>query len=108
MNNPRQVSSRRYSESEQQPESKNEFVMFGKGSVFSDGSLPFEKDGTDGRVVIKDVNPDIPEEKNIGLLAIHSHLGIDSQSGTYVYRFKVVVQDCIEQHEGLPRLVFHG
>jgi hypothetical protein len=94
--------------SEQQPESKNEFVVFGKGSAFSDRPLSLEEDGTDGSVIIEDVNTDIPEQKNIGLIAIFSDLGVETQSCAYVYGIKVVVQDGVSQHEGFPWLVFHG
>lgn len=83
-------------------------MVLGKGSVFSYWPLPFEEDGTDGCVVVEDVDTDVPEQKNIGLLAIHSDLGVETQSSTYVDRIEVVVQNGIEQHEGLPRFVFHG
>ena len=47
--------------SEQQPESKDQFVMFGEGFSCSDRSLSFEENGTYGRVVIENVDTDVTE-----------------------------------------------
>ena len=57
------TSSEDYSESEQQPESEYQFVMFGEGFPFSDWSLTLEENGTYGRVIIDNVDTDVTEEK---------------------------------------------
>jgi len=83
-------------------------MVLGKGSVFSDRPLPFEKDRSDSRVVIENINADIPEKEKIGLFSIHSHLSVESQSCTHINWIKMVVQAGVGQHKRLPRLVFHG
>ena len=70
-------------------------MVFGKGSVFSNRPLPLEKYGTDCCVVVEDVNSDIPQQKNIGLLSILPDLGVKSQSSSHIDRIKMVVQNAV-------------
>jgi len=94
------------SESEQQPESQDELVVFGKRPIFSDRPVRLEENRSDSGVIIENIDPDIAQQKKIALITIHSHLGADAQSGTHINRIEVVVQDSIGQHEGFPGFIF--